>query len=142
MFGITRNARQNEQTIEEKKLEMRGMRNIMNRKRERGSMSVREGVLFIINQMKNKNSSKVVAKESKFRSIILRAKEKLLVAAIVVKSCQCCYCLTSLAITRVIIMLMGCCWLLPAMITVVDTVMLTVTKELLLMKRAQHFEVK
>ena len=114
----------------------------MNRKRERGSMSVREGVLFIINQMKNKNSSKVVAKESKFRSIILRAKEKLLVAAIVVKSCQCCYCLTSLAITRVIIMLMGCCWLLPAMITVVDTVMLTVTKELLLMKRAQHFEVK
>jgi len=37
--------------------------------------------------MKNKNSSKVVAKESKFRSIILRAKEKLLVAAIVVKSC-------------------------------------------------------
>jgi len=49
MFGITRNARQNEQTIEEKKLEMRGMRNIMNRKRERGSMSVREGVLFIIN---------------------------------------------------------------------------------------------
>lgn len=46
MFGITRNARQNEQTIEEKKLEMRGMRNIMNRKRERQYECARGGIIY------------------------------------------------------------------------------------------------